>query len=640
MLIKDASRTWSLVLLWSTIAGVGCGGDTDGVGPLGTQQDSIINGEAFWPAADPANSGVVGWRRRDDQGFVHPMGNGVVIAGKRWILTAGHLLYRMPEVVTPDGQSITFSHPASEDHDQLGVMLGGLNEAWWIVEQDRELAKVPSYSEQPVSQVIFHPDFNPFVNFNEDSTLRVTDIALVRTKEELPLDWAEGNGGHVVFGGNTENLVDRTCMSVSFGPTLATVVPSPDSREVLRYAFFEVLGVRADTPRHRPGAAFAIGTTISSGVTQGIWNGDSGSPCFVNGRMAGVLTHWAFNPGIPVGVPVEGGYTKTERFRRWVSRIIAESGARDFTGDEQSDVFLQSRSTGNVLGMAAARAPGNSLDITFDAPNVLLHANGWTPVGTGDFDGDGRADFAFQWFGTGSTDPEGLVGFFLSESGEFIRSRPPRDLAYEVVGVADLDGDTISDLIWRNAVNGRTVFWSMNRLGPSTVPEQTIKGGAPFMGSATPLGPDWEIVAVADFDRYEFLAPELAMRDTPDILWRNTDTGELRLALMDYWLGTYGVRRQISILEASPDLTIGGIGDFNLDGWADTVMECHGSACDGGDGSLELRVRLNPHDGAAPDPARPWANFEFTQLVAQCRASDGTIGACRLDPDHTLLGPG
>jgi hypothetical protein len=626
---KKLGRAWKTALLLAAIASAGCSSDSGNDESVDSKAQEIVNGEPFWPSADPAHSGIVGWRRRDDSALVRPFGVGVVVAGRRWILTSGHLLYRVPGF---------YQEPASEDLDQLQTMLGGLKEGWWAVDPNRELGKVPSYSEHPVSQVIFHPDFNPFLNFSEVSNPRVIDAALVRTTDPLPLNWVAGNDGFDLYRGDTEALVGRRCFSISFGPGIQqeTLNPNPDTREVLRYGFFDILGVPPDTEFHRPGSAFVTSPTeLAPGVTQHNWNGDSGSPCFVQGVVAGIL-----NVVTIVPPPHIASYTKTERYRDWVSRIITESGERDFNGDEHSDIYLRSRSTGDVSAMRAKRARDSSLDIAFDPVQPLVSANGWSPVGTGDFDRDGKVDFVFQWLHPSGPDPQGLVGFFLSRDGGFVRSRPPSDLAYDIVGVADLDADRVSDLIWRNRVNGRTVYWRMNELATGMLPEKTIHAGKAFTGSAAPLGPEWTIAAVADYDRYEFLDPEFAIRDTPDILWRNTVTGENRLALMDWWFGTYGLRREQIIAPRPPEFVVGGVGDYNLDGWADTLLQCEGANCNGGTGAFEIMVRLNPHGPSTPDPARPWRNYEFTALVGKCGALGGTAPACNIGTDLAILGPG
>ena len=76
------------------------------------------------------------------------------------------------------------------------------------------------------------------------------------------------------------------------------------------------------------------------------------------------------------------------------------------------------------------------------------------------------------------------------------------DLAWQVAGVGDFDGDGRADILWRNASTGGNTYWkggnSANQVGVSGV-----------TGSA------WKIVAVADYNG----------DGRADVFWRNTGTG-------------------------------------------------------------------------------------------------------------------
>lgn len=395
--------------------------------------------------------------------------------------------------------------------------------------------------------------------------------------------------------------------------------------------FHTITGVPSELQFHRPGGAFLIAQRDPE--HQHLWVGDSGSPCFIDGEAAGVLTWGRITPE-----PHIGAYAKTERYRDWVDVVLFESGSRDLSGDEQADVVVNI-ANGDVFGLTATRARNNSLDFEFGSPALKVFANGWTPVGTGDFDEDGALDYVFQFRQSGGATQQGMVGVLLS-SGGFVETRPPSSLNWEIQAIADVNRDNVSDLIWRNQATGASVWWAMNNLVLAESPARHILASKSFPAWTSVLGPDWEIVAAADFDRYEILDnDEFAIRAAPDLLWRNRVTGENRLALMDYWAGSYAVRRTVALPSLPPDFIVGGVGDYNVDGWADVLWECRGTtACT--EGQVEVWIRLNPHSPTAPDPDRPWRNFEFTQIAAQCRQSNGTLGNCILDSETRLLGPG
>ena len=80
----------------------------------------------------------------------------------------------------------------------------------------------------------------------------------------------------------------------------------------------------------------------------------------------------------------------------------------------------------------------------------------WTIVGTGDFNGDGKADMLWRdtsgntaiWFMNGAT--------VSSTAG--LGNIPT---AWSVVGTGDFNGDGKSDILWRDT-SGNTAMWLMN----------------------------------------------------------------------------------------------------------------------------------------------------------------------------------
>src|SRR5207344_1168292 len=80
----------------------------------------------------------------------------------------------------------------------------------------------------------------------------------------------------------------------------------------------------------------------------------------------------------------------------------------------------------------------------------------WHVVGTGDFNGDGRADLIWQndsgaitdWLSTAS-------GGFVSNDANAWHNVPT---SWQVVGTGDFNGDGRDDVIWRND-NGSFTEW-------------------------------------------------------------------------------------------------------------------------------------------------------------------------------------
>ena len=114
----------------------------------------------------------------------------------------------------------------------------------------------------------------------------------------------------------------------------------------------------------------------------------------------------------------------------------------------------------------------------------------------------------------------------------------------------DFNGDGHPDIVWRNFSTGSTVVWLMD-------------GGTGVLGTASlPTWPDgdlhWRIASLIDFDG----------DGTPDIIWRNTQTGRNAVMLMN------GATLISTVeLPAVPDLNwyLCGAADFDGDGQPDLV---------------------------------------------------------------------
>src|SRR6516164_9441613 len=90
----------------------------------------------------------------------------------------------------------------------------------------------------------------------------------------------------------------------------------------------------------------------------------------------------------------------------------------------------------------------------------------------------------------------------------------------QIVGVGDVDGDGICDLIWRNTQSGDVAVWFISGFGLSHTP---------LLASHVPLA--WQIVGVRDVDG----------DGNADLIWRNTQTGDVAV-----WLLSGGVVKQSS----------------------------------------------------------------------------------------------
>lgn len=169
-------------------------------------------------------------------------------------------------------------------------------------------------------------------------------------------------------------------------------------------------------------------------------------------------------------------------------------------GDSTADILWRDKATGNtfiwLMGGAAIWASGSA--------GVAVAA--WDIQGTGDFNGDGRADILWRhtdgataiWFMNGTT--QSSAGFPGSAS-----------MDWQIRGIGDFNADNKADIVWRNRVTGATSIWLLN--------------GATVIGYASPggAGTEWDIKGIGDFNG----------DGKTDLLWWNSSTAVTAVWLLN-----------------------------------------------------------------------------------------------------------
>jgi hypothetical protein len=167
-----------------------------------------------------------------------------------------------------------------------------------------------------------------------------------------------------------------------------------------------------------------------------------------------------------------------------------------------------------------------------------------------DVNGDGRPDVLWRHTSSGQ-----LYAWFMDgtvrSSASFLTPSAVASSSWQIRGLADFDGDGKGDILWHNSSTGALYVWFMD--GPN-------QSSGAFLTPASVPNTSWRVQGVAD----------LSGDVKPDILWRNTSTGQLYAWFMD---GT--ARSSGSFLSppavANSSWQIRGLDDFDSDGRPDIL---------------------------------------------------------------------
>jgi hypothetical protein len=230
-------------------------------------------------------------------------------------------------------------------------------------------------------------------------------------------------------------------------------------------------------------------------------NGDGHADILWRNKATGQLAAWL----------LDGAWLKTET---GLSHNVPDlnwqiAGTGDFNGDKKADLLWRHRQYGFLVvwlmnGLNCVGA------VSLSTPQVGDTA--WKIVAVGDITGDGHADIVWQhdtgpvavWRMKGTTN---LAGSALAVQAT------PHDSRWRVVGSADLNGDRQMDLVWQHA-DGWIATWLMSAGNVYGV--QSLDPHAEFDTS-------WKIVGNVDVNR----------DGKQDLLWQHTADGTVMIWFMD-----------------------------------------------------------------------------------------------------------
>lgn len=169
--------------------------------------------------------------------------------------------------------------------------------------------------------------------------------------------------------------------------------------------------------------------------------------------------------------------------------------------------------------------------------------NDWQISGQGDLDGDGMTDLVWRNQHSGQVYVWLMTGGQIRAEGSLVDST---GADWNIAAVADFTSDGKADLIWRNSQTGQHVLWALN--GSQLTQEFPLPEVKDL---------NWQPVGAGDFNG----------DGTADLLWRHQQTGDNYLFLFQ----NGSIVKDGSIFTAADLNWQPKLGDFNRDGRTDIL---------------------------------------------------------------------
>ena len=189
----------------------------------------------------------------------------------------------------------------------------------------------------------------------------------------------------------------------------------------------------------------------------------------------------------------------------------------DFTGDGEAEILWRQNNGSLVLWSMKGSSISSTDTLTYNGKAVAPNAS-WSVAGTGDFDGNGKADLLWRQNATGALSVWSMDGATVNSGPSVIYQgnliQP--DASWGIAAIGDFGGDGNADVLWRQSATGALALWQMNG---NTV---NSSGAVTYQGNVVAPDASWKIVEIGDFNG----------DGNSDVLWRN-DNGTMSEWLMN-----------------------------------------------------------------------------------------------------------
>ncbi|MGZ8190008.1 MAG: FG-GAP repeat domain-containing protein [Methylococcaceae bacterium] len=274
---------------------------------------------------------------------------------------------------------------------------------------------------------------------------------------------------------------------------------------------------------------FLMSSNASAVEPKTDFNGDGKADVLIRNIFSGALNGWLIN-GTTVSAKPSFGKVLPK-----TGKIIM--GIKDANGDGRSDLYWYNVNTGNV---SAWLMNGSTISsrVSYGGLNPK---DGWSPYGLADLNNDSKNDLVWYNVYTGEIRRWFTNGAIVTKK-QIWGTLPPND-GWFPIGIKDLNGNGLADLLIYNPYNGNVGAW--------------LDNGA--VRSYATLNPSsgWIPIGLEDFNG----------DNKADVLWQNSYSGDIVVWLIN---GAF-ILNIVPYGNNPPNngWSIAGFSDFNNDGKTD-----------------------------------------------------------------------